>query len=269
MWRPLPDAPPRRSCGEGAGGCAAADPLALADAGPADLAWEWLRRNPAYRAEASRWLGLAQPVTDLPTAPLNLIEALGCLTLPDPCLGWQDASILWSSELDSTVLPLAALPMSASIGLGFDLAAWPGRAAISRGPDAEHVRLDDDAGTIRMDLVTGTLLGGPVRLVLDPAALRTAAPIAGPLGRLLGTNCIPIPSTSVRLTRQQHRRQVQALQVHDARALGASIRDIGILLFGEDRVQADWASEALKSNCRRLIALAKAMATGGHRALFD
>src|SRR3546814_4790994 len=75
-----------------------------------------------------------------------------------------------------------------------------------------------------------------------------------------------IPALSTRAC-QRLRRQVLALRVHDALAAGASIRDVGIMLFGFERVRDEWADEALKSHCRRLIALAREMVAGGYRTL--
>src|SRR3546814_17468111 len=75
-----------------------------------------------------------------------------------------------------------------------------------------------------------------------------------------------IPALSTRAC-QRLRRQVLALRVHDALAAGASIRDVGIMLFGFERVRDEWADEALKWHCRRLIALAREMVAGGYRTL--
>jgi len=57
------------------------------------------------------------------------------------------------------------------------------------------------------------------------------------------------------------------LRVHDALVTGASIRDVGVMLFSLERVREEWAGEALKSQCRRLIAMARDMAAGGYREL--
>ena len=49
----------------------------------------------------------------------------------------------------------------------------------------------------------------------------------------------------------------------------ASQREIGAVLFGEDRVLLDWGdrSESLRSHVRRLVRDARAMARGGYRQL--
>jgi len=59
------------------------------------------------------------------------------------------------------------------------------------------------------------------------------------------------------------------LRVHDALTAGASIRDIGIMLYGLARIEAEWRDpgESLKSQCRRFIASARAMASGEYKDL--
>lgn len=84
------------------------------------------------------------------------------------------------------------------------------------------------------------------------------------LRRKSGMSVLPVPRSRAH---QTWRRHIAALRVHDALALGASIRDIGLLLFGLERIRQEWAGEALKSQCRRLIAQARAMAAGGYRSL--
>ena len=59
------------------------------------------------------------------------------------------------------------------------------------------------------------------------------------------------------------------LRVHDAIGQGASQREIGVVLFGDERVARDWVreSDALRSRVRRLVHEARAMARGGYRQL--
>lgn len=59
------------------------------------------------------------------------------------------------------------------------------------------------------------------------------------------------------------------LRVWDAVREGATQRDIGIALYGRERIAADWGarSDSLKSRVRRLMQNARDMASGGYRAL--
>jgi hypothetical protein len=64
-------------------------------------------------------------------------------------------------------------------------------------------------------------------------------------------------------------RWLTVLRVHDALLDGASQREIGAALFGEDHLHRHWdgASDSLRSRVRRLVQEARATARGGYRQL--
>ena len=61
------------------------------------------------------------------------------------------------------------------------------------------------------------------------------------------------------------------LRVHDAISQGASQREIGAALFGDEQAVRDWndGSDSLRSRVRRLVREAGAMARGGYRQLMQ
>jgi hypothetical protein len=129
------------------------------------------------------------------------------------------------------------------------------------------VLVRDGKECLRLDVASGTILAGPVSVYVDLTSVREIEFAIGAL-RLLHhlsrTGGFPRARGS---PRQGLRRQIMALRVYDALGLGASIRDVGVMLFGADRVREEWAGEALKSQCRRLIALARHMTAGGYLSL--
>src|SRR3546814_17263369 len=92
----------------------------------------------------------------------------------------------------------------------------------------------------------GTVLCGPASLRLDVSGIghvdRATAALRAFLHLCRG-GALPLKGTRL------PPRAIDALRVHDALAQGASIRDIGVLLFGPDRVQAEWRwpGDALQS----------------------
>lgn len=246
---------------------AAASYRYLDQAGPAGLAWEWLRRDPAYRAIAGTSARARGNVTIVEPAPADCTVRWGCLAMPDASLEWADAPVLWSAEVDAAVLQVVALPVMDQQTEPFDLIGSAVRATVVRGENREHVLLGSGSGAIRLDVAGGSLLDGPVSLMHNLAGVVDLEPAAlSALRRFLEFrrmgHLVVVPPASQRL-----QRQVLALRVHDALVAGASIRDVGVMLFGLERVRDEWAGEALKSQCRRLIALARDMATGGYRKL--
>ncbi|EQB01008.1 hypothetical protein L286_16530 [Sphingobium sp. HDIP04] len=169
------------------------------------------------------------------------------------------------------MLAVAALPATTPAGTTLDLADWGDRLTIVQGSFAEHVLLRPGRGQLRFDVCSGTILQGPVRLFVDATIDDTAAMSAARLTcfrKALSHD--PADRTPPRRSRA-HFRQVAALRTFDALIDGASIRDVAITLFGESRVRAEWLdpSEAMKSACRRLIALARRMSDGGYKLLLD
>lgn len=245
---------------------AAASYRYLDHAGPSGLAWEWLRRDPAYQAVAGTSAVAHGDVTLLEPAPPDCTGRWGCLAMPDASLGWTEAPVLWSAAVDASVLQVVALPVMDRQTEPFDLIGSAARATVIRGENREHVLLGVGAGAIRLDVAGGSLLEGPVSLMHDLAGVVDLEPALVALRRFLEFrrtgHLTVVPPAGQRLGRQ-----VLALRVHDALVTGASIRDVGVMLFGLERVREEWAGEALKSQCRRLIAMARDMAAGGYREL--
>src|SRR3546814_14812767 len=83
---------------------AAASYRYLDDAGPADLAWEWLRRDPDYRKLADRSALPGHDTAILDPAPAQCTALWGCLNMPDAEWRCTDASLLWNEEVVRPVL---------------------------------------------------------------------------------------------------------------------------------------------------------------------
>lgn len=234
-----------------------------------DLAWEWLRRDADYQRLSPSHKQRTNLGLCIDIAPAACIARWGCLYIEAPELRAAEVSMLWSSALDPRVLRVVASPCSCHDAAAFDLRQWADRAVIIIGDaDRKHILLRGDPD-IRLDVFAGTLHDGPVSFLFDMAGSDNYGPSIRSLRHFLASYCSggasPLPSARNSLPR----RMIDALRVHDALHQGASIRDIGIMLFGMIRVEAEWQSpgEALKSCCRRLIAYSRFMASGGHRKL--
>jgi hypothetical protein len=187
-----------------------------------------------------------------------------------PETGSPSARLLWHACLHPGVLEVEANPTSSSDPDAFDMAGFEVLAVVAKGnSNIEHVALSDGYRRIRIDVVSGTLLEGPVVLTqilmglsrLDPKLLALRQLIALTRTRRFGASLFPIAPQTARI--------VAALQVFDGLAAGASYRDIAVSLYGEDRAVAEWngASDSMRSRVRRLIGLAHDLAAGGWQRL--
>src|SRR5690606_19519270 len=77
-----------------------------------------------------------------------------------------DVPVLWSAKVDRSVLRVAAL--APSIGeTAFDLGRWTGCATLVVGRGKECLLLRPACRAVRLDVVAGSLLDGPVTLFCE------------------------------------------------------------------------------------------------------
>ena len=158
--------------------------------------------------------------------------------------------------MDPRVLVVRAFAPGNGLASVIDLGGL--RTHLVRAATGEHVRIAMGTATLRLDVVEGTLMGGPASI----------APTVT-LGTRLGYQIQAIRQLDALLAGrpifcERDRRLavlVGALRAADALSAGASLREIGLDLLGGD----SWPGEGehLKSRARRLVALARALTSAG------
>ncbi|WP_439570794.1 DNA -binding domain-containing protein [Sphingomonas sp.] len=148
------------------------------------------------------------------------------------------------------------------------LAPWLALATDSDG--REHAVLSDGWHRIRIDVEEGSIAREEaVLLQYRLLGIASAEPKILPLRRFLELCRRDRFAQSLFPRDPRIERWLTVLRVHDALAAGASQREIGAALFGEDRIVLDWHDDrdSLRSRVRRLVRDARAMARGGYRYL--
>ena len=235
------------------------------------FAWEWLRRDtdycllpPAGRYTTSEGMEIVEP------APVAYLERWGCVFVEDAQLSVPEIPMLWASSLDASVLRVEARVARGNEPGRFNAAIWASNAVVVAGGQGdEHLLLHDERHYIHLHVVAGTLLEGPVTFRFDIGWHDGCDQAVGTLRRFLHL-CRSGEWRSQRvLSDRISQRAISTLRVHDALSEGASIRDIGVMLFGHERVNSEWSNpgDSLKSQCRRLISRARLMAGGGYKDL--
>lgn len=149
---------------------------------------------------------------------------------------------------------------------GFDVTALPVPATVLQDRLGEELAMHCAEATIRLSLVAGTLLAGPVRLTLHlPGRDKLPARILAlrQLEALLRTGRVP---KALWTPARSPERAMLVLQTLNALAARKSTRAIATSLYGEDRASRDWNHESdyLRMKVRRLIARARHLAEGGY-----
>ena len=191
----------------------------------------------------------------------------GCTFVEDADQVADQARILWNAAIDDSVLSVHAMPAGPH-EQGFDLRAFAALATIVIDPDGtEHIVLSDGTRRLRIDVHSGSLLSGAVRLEVicnDIKRLDAAAAMLAQLASLSRhRRFMPSHFPQEKCTS----RWIKALRVYDGLSAGASQRDIAIALYGARRVADEWQgdSDAMRAYIRRLIKTARSLASGGYR----
>ena len=238
---------------------AAYAPLLAADR--SIFAWEWLRRDPGYRAAA---LAALEGATADGEAPRP--EHWGLHAFEDPELAAPSARPVWRSDIHPLVLPVLAAGSGGPPDM-LDLARLgPIVTLVTARAGREHLLLSDGLRAIRIDVLTGTLLEGPVRLRYLIAGLASAEAPLLTLRRLLALGRTGRFSRSLHPRETRARRWVLALRASDALDAGADQREMASVLLSRTAGEPRWRSNAssVRSQVQRLVRGARRMAAGGY-----
>lgn len=187
---------------------------------------------------------------------------------PDHCL--EAARILWRADCDPTVLAVSASRAGRSDPTAFDFARIV--HAIHIFHDAvgiEHLVIGDAAHHLRLDVVQGGVLDGPVRLRYRLADGRALPAKILTLRRLLGLERLGRFPRLLYPPDPYAPRWARAMQAFDGRRLGASHREIAAVLYGDAIVDANWRgrSDYLRSRVQRALRFAGTLVDSGYRRL--
>jgi hypothetical protein len=240
-----------------------------------DLAWEFLRRNPAYQRDyrlsrrgpgRPRRLGSGQYLTRLRRRSLRC-SAWGLDPFVDPACPAPLAPLCWTFGDAAPVIEAIAeramrhAPSTLSIK---DYASV--RHIVIGATGGEYVLLRDaeQAATLRLEGSRASLgavnVTFPVRDLPDPDLLaqrfRTLVDLIG------------APRSELRPSRTRlfYRDALIAL---DARLVGLSHREITVLLHGAERVRSSWSRSggSIRERIRHLLARGQELRDGGYRKL--
>lgn len=193
----------------------------------------------------------------------------GLHALEDPDRGFGVGRPIWRREAYGFVLSAAAVD-DGELSDRFDLASFGKRSLVARDPDgSEHVLLTDGRHTLRLDIVSGSVCGGPVRLHYRIAGMRDAMLPLLTLRQLVALWRTGKFSRTLHPPQARVARWILLLRTLDALTAGVGQREIAEHLLDPDASGARWriSAPALRSRVQRLVRDARRMARGGYREL--
>lgn len=217
------------------------------------FAWEFLRRNPDYRAEFARAWNTGG------AGEARLDDRWGLRFPVDPALPAQNAEVFWRED----VAPGIVVPMVAGAAGQGRPARTPSPVGIPRrGEDGLHVRL---AAGLQLLLRGEAKPEGPVLVVLgfdQDFGLRVRA--VETLQRLSTGRAQP----RSRLTSAQRTRLARSLVALDGALRNDSYRTIAGAVFGAEAMEReDWRTASVRDATIRLVRTGRALMRGGYLKL--
>lgn len=245
-----------------------------------DLAWEYLRRHPDYRA---CW-------RDADRGAVNAASPWGLARLENPALDAREAHPIWDVRLPTLLhLRAAHLPewlvdemadadVHTDSAAGLNLWHIPGRKDLAVLPDGLALQARDGARCLRARLDAEVLAGAPAQCVVPfDARIHSQAALLTAYAARFAPRRVPVTRPVASATRmagdaarvnQASLRHLRALQALDGVRAGASQRLIAEVLYGPDRVREEWqADSALRAHLRHSLARALALMRGGYLGL--
>jgi hypothetical protein len=177
---------------------------------------------------------------------------------------------IWDRAFDPSVLTAEASPAPATVVDRFDISKVAATVSIAITQDGcERVALSDAYRRIRVDIVRGSVLDGPVSLryrLGDGWGLDA---------QLLTLRRLQVLRRTGRFTRtlfppeKMAPRWLAALRACDAIAAGASQRELADLLFGPLAAHATWRGESdfLRLRVQRLVRIGRRMTESAYLSL--
>lgn len=223
-------------------------------------AWEWLRRDQAYRAAARKAQGLGGGEGGAGA------RGWGLHRFENPDRGVPYARPVWRAERHPLVLSAVAARTGAAADT-FDLRLLSGLAVVVRSAGgAEQLLLCDGIRTLRLDLRAGSLAKGPVELRYLLAGFASLEAPLLTLRRLVALQRTGRFSRSLHPPESRARRWILMLRAFDAIVAGADQRNIAEALLSSEAAAPRWRSRvpSLRSQAQRLVRSARLMAGGGY-----
>lgn len=242
------------------------DPAAyspLLDADPSLVAWEWLRRDPAYRTAARRSIGAHRPVEGCSDP-----EHFGLVRFEPPDLGVPYARPLWHPDVHPLVLPVERAHPASELD-EVDLERMHSLVTLAVGESGEHLLLSDGFRAIQLKGPPGTFSEGRASLKYLIAGLAGAERPVLTLRRFLACCRSGRFSRSLHCREARARRWIMLLRTRDALVAGATQRQIAGELLSRSTGLPQWRSResSLRSQVQRLVRSARLMAAGNYGSL--
>lgn len=227
------------------------------------FAWEWLRRDPGYRAAAERGLCATDSCGDEGAAAFGLVR----FEPPDRPVPFSRP--LWRAEIYSWLLEVE--PVAGAAVDTFDVARVGEFATLATTGAGDQLLLSDGLSAVRLDAPRCTFSRGGVCLRYRLEGLVSIQPRLLTLQRFLAVLRSGRFPRALHPSERRAERWILLLRAFDAASAGASQREIADILLRSSASAPRWRSRepSVRSRAQRLVRAARVFAVGGYRELLS
>lgn len=216
------------------------------------LAWEYLRRNPAYQSD---W------------RLQRSLEPWGVHRGEDPARDAREAWPLWITSPDDLLHVRGSKLRSGVASLGFDLWRVLGRKRLVLGDAGLTLLAEVSSHRLQISLA-GDLGDGDPYAVTVPLGPGLRGQLDAFNAQAMALRGEMLSAKPVRASSRAALLHLRALQTLDGLQAGASHREIAQVLFGADAVAQRWQADGeLRAQVRHLLRRAEAYMQDGYRVL--
>ena len=168
------------------------------------------------------------------------------------------------------MLAIEATPAPRGDPDAFDIRDFHELATLLRCPDGHELLLFSDGNhRLQLDVITGSVLDGPVRFRYELSGFKHIQAKILTLRRFILLCRLGHFPRGLYTPERRARRWMLTLQAYDGVQSGASQREIAAVLFGENIVRDDWhgRSDYLRLRVQRAIRSGQSLVNGGYRGL--
>lgn len=240
------------------------------------FAWEFLRRNPAFRHAGLRFrikqIGASVGSSYLYQSKRirNDANRWGLLFFEDPCLDAQVAKVFWRPDFCAGVLPIVtSLDAGPASGRYLDLRRLRCRSSILPDDPLQHVLCADQGRFLQLSAI-GANVAQPVQVLANVLPSMPYSETRWRSFKRLGDLVrYEVIRPALYPPDMGARRLARVLQALDGYLAKASQREIAVALFGAERVDADWSHPGahLRDQVRRAIRRGRDLMNGGYLKL--
>jgi hypothetical protein len=223
-----------------------------------EIAWEFLRRNPAYQSDFKKSQRMNSKRAD------ELIGRWGLCFGTDPNLKAREANVCWRHENCPSVIVLSNIVPGTS-SPSFRISDAPGLSAERRTEDGAHIIIREQDHCFQLFLVASADAeeGLQANIPLDDIADIRCAAVKSFWRFFTGQQAIHNARRSA--ARQKYS---IALQVLDGCLAGATYREMTEVLFGAARLEEErWKTSTIRASTIRQAKLAQELMDGGYKQL--